>query len=691
MKHLFTLLASLLCFSFAYGQPMSWRKHVRIAEDLYKDREYADAADHFERAWRLKTDRLEYMYRSAECYYTVRHFRKAGESFRIVRDRTDEFPLASLKYAQCLKNRGRYPDAMVEFKNFLKKYEGKDKDTIGRLVENEIAGCELGLRLAESAQSTDIEIEHLGANVNTPESEFAPIPFSDDILYFSSTMAGKAKIYRSQQRGGEWTQAVEPGNFPEIKDEHFCNGAFSPDKKRFYFTQCQSTPTLGGMTARCEIYVTRRVNNDWTAPERLRDYVNPKDATTTHPYVVHEVNTEIVYFASDRKGGRGGMDIWYMERDLRNDDIDFSFPANVGPEINSSADEVTPFYDPVAGSLYFSSNGRINIGGFDIFQAKGNRSYWSDPEILPAPINSSADDYFFQLKPMSRDGFFVSNRLFGIEKITTTQEDIFAFYKPMSHAMVHGIAQDKLSKKPVEDVSVRLYEVLEGDNKRLLDVREAKDGAFRFDLIPYRNFRLEASKDGYVMATADFNTTALESPIRREQNLLLQKLAPNQMVRDNQIVAVPRKATQISNSSPVKRPPLPSTINPEKQEQAAVERPKSNVVNTAPATYTSYAKTPGEPYPFESSAPRHQGVYYKVQLIAVAHYDPEHQRFDPVRKLGRLDSEYIPKMKLTRVLLADYFSLAEAERILSQVNRYRVFQGAYIVRYEEGERLGRWQ
>lgn len=138
-------------------------------------------------------------------------------------------------------------------------------------------------------------------------------------------------------------------------------------KKRIYFTVCRSVENWGYLTTRCEIYATRRVGNLWSAPERLDDKINQEGFTATQPFVVQDGNKEILYFASNRAGGQGGMDIWYTSRVISDNGFDFESPRNAGARINTAHNEITPFYDVSEEALYFSSDGHVGMGGLDIF------------------------------------------------------------------------------------------------------------------------------------------------------------------------------------------------------------------------------------------------------------------------------------------------------------------------------------
>jgi len=102
--------------------------------------------------------------------------------------------------------------------------------------------------------------------------------------------------------------------------------------------------------------------------------------------------------------------IWYTSRDLNSGDIDFTYPVNLGKQVNSIRDEISPFYDDTKGILYFSSNGHVGLGGWDVFKVNGLEKKWEQPENLGLPINSSADDFYYVLKPSRTGGFLVSNR-----------------------------------------------------------------------------------------------------------------------------------------------------------------------------------------------------------------------------------------------------------------------------------------
>lgn len=678
-------LTLLGCLTFSLSaQKMNWRKHLKLADDFYKKSQYQDAALHYKAAWLDKNNRLELINKAGECYSIVKDYVNAADAFQHVKEKRKNFPLAGFKYAMALKQAGQYEAASREFSSFSENYKGPERDRYVAISANEIKGCEFALQQSTISPPEQLQIQHLGSNINSPETEFAPIPISDDLLYFSSTMDARAQIYASKKEEGTWSKAIVPPSFPPIDADHFCNGTLTPDGKRFYFTICKSEETWGGLTTRCEIHFIKKTGSSWSAPERLDDYVNLADATSTHPFVIYNGDTEVLYFASNRPGGEGGMDLWFMTRDISSDGVEFTFPINCGKVVNTSGDEITPFYDIEEATLYFSSNGHINIGGYDIYQSKGSRTQWDNPQNIGQPLNSSADDYFFILTEKGASGFLVSNRIFQPRKPVTTHEDIFTFSKSdagFDLVSITGRIYDKYSGAILPNVTVAIFEVKEDGSKSLIAYQSFDDGNYEFKLERDKRFELEAQKTNYQKSGFKFDTfnpSATESMTRA---ILLENLTTAPPVTDPNPPVTDPPVTNPLEPNPT---PDPSTTDP------ITEDPGNTTTENTPlepgTPYTTRSKSPADPYEYITSAPRHQGVYYKIQLAAVGTYEDGDSRFSGVVDLGRIDSEFIVERNLTRVLLADFFSLPEARAMLQQVQQ-RDFEKAYIVQYEDGQRV----
>jgi len=90
--------------------------------------------------------------------------------------------------------------------------------------------------------------------------------------------------------------------------------------------------------------------------------------------------------------------------------MDFSVPVNLGPGINTPGNEITPFYDYENSTLYFSSDGHVSLGGYDVFKSEGTFGQWGEVENMGFPVSSSADDMYYIRELGSGDVYLVSNR-----------------------------------------------------------------------------------------------------------------------------------------------------------------------------------------------------------------------------------------------------------------------------------------
>ncbi|MBD3660854.1 MAG: PD40 domain-containing protein, partial [Arenibacter algicola] len=178
---------------------------------------------------------------------------------------------------------------------------------------------------------------------------------------------------------------------------------------------------------------------------------------------------QTLYFSSDMPGGYGGMDVYGS---FLNNGI-WSMPKNLGSEVNTPLNEVSPFY--FNKRLYFSSDGHTNSGGLDIFQAEIKYGQWTNPRNLLNPINSSGDDFSFYLKD-KKSGFFASNRE-GVKG----EDDIFYFEKrPQENVKLHALFEYK--GLPQENIKATL---VNSEGTTLEVAYSDSQGAFTFNNLPY--------------------------------------------------------------------------------------------------------------------------------------------------------------------------------------------------------------
>lgn len=265
------------------------------------------------------------------------------------------------------------------------------------------------------------KVTHLEAPYNTPGSETGALQLGDSVLAYSSMppkiAKGKTFDYSDalmqlyQVRLSKEGKMARPKpcrwNFNSKRD-HTGNLAVDPVSRDAYFTRGDVE------TLRCDIWWARgKKRRGWEKAERLRGPVNNKQYTATQPAVGRiDDSTAILYFVSDRPGGMGGLDLWYS---LVRNGVGGE-PVNLGPQVNSAADEITPFYDQRNGVLYFSSNREGGQGGYDIYSVVGSRNTWQKAEAVCHCLNSEQNDLYFTISRhdpgsgIPAEGYLSSNR-----------------------------------------------------------------------------------------------------------------------------------------------------------------------------------------------------------------------------------------------------------------------------------------
>jgi outer membrane protein OmpA-like peptidoglycan-associated protein len=166
-------------------------------------------------------------------------------------------------------------------------------------------------------------------------------------------------------------------------------------------------------------------------------------------------------------------------------------------------DEITPYYDSRVNKLYFSSNGWVTMGGFDIYSADGGPSRYTNITNLGYPINTSADELYYIKDPSGKpDAYVVSNRIGAIAlKNPTCCDDIWRIqYEP--RLMVMGKVVNCESKEQLTDIVVKMV-----DEKGELKTYNSTDGTFAFNMSRQHTYVITADKQGFSSTRATVNTS----------------------------------------------------------------------------------------------------------------------------------------------------------------------------------------
>lgn len=326
---------------------------------------------------------------------------------KIIKDTSE--PDHYLYYAQALQSNGKCEDAI----RWFEKYQTSSGD-INRSFIKSCAEID-ELKFERGAKITNLKA------LNTEYLDFSPVKYKDGVVFTSTrgiskvtkhldlwTQSNFSDLFYVEQEGVGSNSFGEPQPLEGDKiNGKFHDGVatFNHSENYMVFTRNNTKGKSSEGLIDLQLYSAKKEGELWTDVKKLD--INDDDYTSCHPTLAKDGKR--LYFASNRPGGYGGMDI-YMSKKVGKT---WQKPENLGPTVNSSGNEIFPHIDD-SEKLYFSSNGHKGLGGLDIFVAqKANESdeySWSIRDNIGSPLNSSKDDFGFMVVEQDKTGYLTSSR-----------------------------------------------------------------------------------------------------------------------------------------------------------------------------------------------------------------------------------------------------------------------------------------
>lgn len=397
--------------------------------------------------------------------------------------------------ARCYHLNEQIPEAVEYYNKFIATSD-QGSELIPK-AKLKLQQCEVAYR--EMSNPKDALVENVGKVINSEKPEFTPVVSLDgSALYFTSKRAwedNSTDKYRDK-RFNQYPEDIYvsyvdfDGSWIDPFRLDFCDGkrneatmAVSSDERRIYVFQ--------DTTGNGDIYYSDFTTNRFQEIQFLNDTRINTDNWEPHCYVT--TDGQNLYFTSDRPGGFGGRDIY---RVVRLPDGSWSEPINLGPAVNTPYDEDAPFVAIDNKTLYFSSNGPLSMGDFDVFVTRRDEeNNWSAPINMGYPLNSTGDDIYYTTTVDGLRGFLTSFRKGG-----HGEKDIYEIKN--SSVVVNNIAVLKgqiktVDNQPIpEDVAITVNCLTCNDENSRTVFPRLRDGVYFSSMEPCQEYELIYTYDG---------------------------------------------------------------------------------------------------------------------------------------------------------------------------------------------------
>ena len=425
----------------------------------------------------------------AEAYYNIfntveaeRWYAKALES--------SQAPEMIYKYSQMLKANGKYEESNTQMAKFASMRPGDVRAIAFKANPDYLP------KILEKGKK--FNVQNLG--FNSKVSDFGGT-LKDGKLYITSARNSSRKTYGWNEQpfldvyeltkndDGSYQPAVLLSK--EINTKyHEGIVSFSPDGNTMYFSresffekEYEKDSITKIRYSLLHLFKATKSGSAWSNVEGFP--LNSKNYSVKNPSVSTDGKT--LYFASDMPNGYGGFDIYKASI---NEDGSLGEATNLGQKVNTEGQEMFPFISD-NGTLYFSSNGHLGLGGMDVFHTREIDGKYAPIRNVGIPINSNADDFAFHIDEESGEGFVSSNREGGIGS-----DDIYAIKKlqPLCDVLIASTVTDAKTGAPLNAAMVALYDA---EGNKILSKVTNSDGTVEFIVECSTDSELEVALDGY--------------------------------------------------------------------------------------------------------------------------------------------------------------------------------------------------
>lgn len=410
MKHINTIYKTflLVCMaSIIYAQP-SFNQYKEKGIAALKNENFYGAISYFSDAKKLSPNDSEIIYLLGKSAYNQHAYNLAFDNLSYLVDSldADAYPDAIMLLGSLSQTRYDYEAASRYADLYLSMSEG-DIPTMTLAAKDLKKSADWAMKQdrLEEEYAKIIKLEDM---INSPYSEHAALKVEDKLYYTSMKYNLPDDIYKPNRKVSR-VLSRDVDFYKELStadkfngESNFSSGTAISTDGNTMFTSICSYVDLNDIS--CEIYrLTKDTQGDFVNPVRLPEVINSAGSSSTQPALGQTLEGKTAFFfSSNKEGGKGGMDLYVSDYDAKNDR--YSKPTNLS-ELNTVKDDITPYFDLITNTLYFSTDGRDGFGGHDVFSFDGatitNQGYG---------VNSSFNDIYYSVSNDGKETFLSSNR-----------------------------------------------------------------------------------------------------------------------------------------------------------------------------------------------------------------------------------------------------------------------------------------
>lgn len=395
---------------------------------------------------------------------------------------------------------GQFQEAIYYYELFMQK--GLQYTDVLADAQKGMANCQFGIEAMK--HPVKFQLQNLGPNVNSEWDEsLAAITADDSRLVFTvkrpkdnqticAFCLNEEDLYYSDSENGSWKQREAFGTpiktgYNEGAQCISANGAY------LMYTMCNTDFGMGS----CDLYWSKRIGEKWSRPRNFGAPVNTSN-WESQPSIASDGQT--IYFVSSRPGGFGGMDIW--KTTMTAEGV-FTAPENLGATINTPGDDAAPFIHSDGRTLYFASNGRVGMGGYDLYyatlQADGT---WSEPKNMGYPINTPDDEINIFINAAGTVAYIASDKDGGYGGLDLYSFELDDQLRPEPVTYIKGFISDAETGMPL----VADIEMVDLNSKQVLNKTQSdpSNGEYLACIQTGSNILLNVSHPKYPFYSENF-------------------------------------------------------------------------------------------------------------------------------------------------------------------------------------------